>query len=191
MLDYVSLSLFFLVRTQGLSQHSKRRGWPPRQFAAAAVILPFPLPHNCCSFLNRSWGFSLLRFAVRLEASSAWQLSFWRSRGWTSATASHDQSFTILCTNLVNNTAAAACAHTCMNTTTTPITEDPFRPGFKIAPNLPSTLYYLPWHGESREFSGVMCALWHENWSLVVLTCWLWFLPPGQKNCWHSTEWAE
>lgn len=39
----------------------------PHRFAAAAVTLPFRLPHNCCSFLNRSWGFRCCGFLSSLR----------------------------------------------------------------------------------------------------------------------------
>lgn len=41
----------------------------PHRFAAAAVTLPFRLPHNCCSFLNRSWGFRCCGFLSSLRPS--------------------------------------------------------------------------------------------------------------------------
>lgn len=121
MLDYVSLSLFFfLVRTQGLPQLSKRRARTPHPPPHPVSLLQLRLPYRShCHIIVAPFStahevFSLLRFAVRPVASSAWQLSFWRSRGWTSAAASHDRSFTIPCTGLVNNTAATAM-HTYMH----------------------------------------------------------------------------
>lgn len=54
----------------------------PNLFTASAVPLPFRLPHNCPSFLNRCRAFCCCGFLSSLRPPLGRQLSFWRSRGW-------------------------------------------------------------------------------------------------------------
>lgn len=63
--NFLFLSLFYedMVATTAVQEKSQN----PHRFAAAAVTLPFRLPHNCCSFLNRSWGLRCCGFLSGLR----------------------------------------------------------------------------------------------------------------------------
>lgn len=173
----------------------------PHQFAAAVVNLPFRLLHNCCSFLNRSWGFHCggLLSSLRPPLSGSWAFGevvaedsllchmmslsqfpaqTWKTTLWSLHTHIH--------THMHEHTTTANWRS-------------------RLWLKCPSIGHYcwpccplcdLLCHDQSRESNGtcVCCALW-LHYSSVGLTCWLWFLPHGftlgQKSCCHLVERTE